>query len=446
MIKLPNLEKSANLIIELSHKKVVAKLVYTDYSISRHYVFSDIVTPARSTLSTAFFIEYLKNLEKLFDWQFFRNGSDQVMPLVNEGFGLDSLSFLVDSRVLNKKECIEIIRGVSNDISILFIDNTYIQDLLLGIGNRLGYDDVVLVDMGYSSTQMYRISRQEGSRRLDRPVVLNDHLFKHGRVGMENEWKVIDSVYTAKVRAFLSLETPLTRLSNVWSNYILGEKKGGESRVIKDLLRSFNTLQMLTLRNDNTDTFERIGSTKYSTLLLVTGDIVNQLNYADILLTLIDGLEINDVCDIALDTTSSVYTLGKVYANGIAKSGYLSEFNDFISRLDQILIPDVSKDGDRKRSIFTATVSDVNGNSKDVYALSNEITQILIDTDVDIQEIHGEFIKGSSLYSEFKYNLVIGKKKYNSVVIDSRYRPIVYGPDPKSNQIKMSNWVNATIT
>ncbi|KKR06321.1 MAG: hypothetical protein UT34_C0001G0361 [candidate division WS6 bacterium GW2011_GWF2_39_15] len=444
MIKLPNLEKSANLLVELSQTRIVAKLVYNDYTIARHYVRSDTLRINSSEITADFLVEYLNALEKYFDWEFFRNNSSEMMTFADEGFGLDSIIFILDTRAYPRKEYVEIIREVSKDISILQIDNGYVQDLLMGISEKLGYEDVVLVDLNLDNTYLYRLHREKRRRTLNESNV-HPYVFKHGKIELGNEWKVIDNINSPRLKAFLEIETNKTRLQNSWANYVLGDKGKSSVGSIKDLLRAYMALQLLTIRNDNKGSFDKIGENKYSTLVLVTGSITTSLQYSTMLLSLIDAMELTDVCDIAVDNTFSTYNLGKVYAGGVSKTGFLTHVEDFISRLDQIVIPDVANEGEKKRVLFTAKITNEKGDEKNVYALSNEITQIIVDRDVDIQEIKGEFIKGSSLYSEFKYGLIVGKRKYNSVIVDSRYRPIIYGPEPKDNHIKMSSWMNAPI-
>lgn len=444
MLKLPNLEKSAQLLVEVSHDRLVSKLVYTDYTIGRHYVHSDITSPIPDRITSSYLRTYLDALSKMWDWEFFRPHSDEVMPLASEGFGLDGLNFYVDGRYYNKKDLLETVRDVSKDISILNIDNNYIQDLLMGIANRLGYEDVLLLDLDLENTYIYRLRREMATRKLNEGNT-NGYTFVHGKVELGNDWRVIDVVTSPRVKAFLQYETPSQRLGNMWANYILGEKKFSNSPVVRDLVRSVSTLQTLTIRNDRKGEFDRIGDMKYGTLLLVTGDVISQLEFPELLLSIIDGLELNDSVDMVVDSNLSLYTLGKVYSDGIAKAGYLSEFNDFASRFDHLLLPDVAKTGERKRVIFSADIRDDRGGEKSVYALSDEISQILLDTESEAAEITGKFLKDSSLYSEFDYNLIFGKKKYKSIIIDSRYRPIVYGPDAKSNHIKMREWFNVSI-
>ncbi|HRI05420.1 MAG TPA: hypothetical protein PLV59_00485 [Candidatus Dojkabacteria bacterium] len=444
MLKLPNLEKSAQLLVEVSHDRLVSKLVYTDYTIGRHYVLSDSTSPLPLSLDSKFIRTYLDSLSKMWDWQLFRPHSDEVMPLANEGFGLDGLNFYIDGRYYNKKDMLETIRGVSKDISILSIDNNYIQDLLIGIANKLGYEDVLLLDVDLENTYIYRLRRDIVTRKLNE-THSGGYSFKHGKVELGNDWRVIDVVDSPRVKAFLQYETPSARLGNMWANYILGEKKFSSSPVLRDLVRSVSTLQTLTIRNDHKGDFDGVGDMKYSTLLLVTGDVISQLEFSELLLSVIDGLELNDSVDMVVDSTLSLYTLGKIYAEGIAKAGFLAEFADFASRYDHLLLPDVAKSGERKRVIFSADIRDDRGGEKSVYALSDEISQIVLSTDFEAAEITGKFIKDSSLYSEFDYNLILGKKKYKSIIIDSRYRPIVYGPDAKSNHIKMREWFNVSI-
>lgn len=444
MLKLPNLEKSAQLLVEVSHDRLVSKLVYTDYTIGRHYVHSDITSPIPDTLTSQYLRTYIDSLSKMWDWQFFRPHSDEIMPLAGEGFGIDGLNFYIDCRYYNKRDLLEIVRDVSKDISILNIDNNYIQDLLMGVANRLGYEDVVLLDLDLENTYIYRLRREIVARKLNEGN-LNVHKFYHGKVDLGNDWRVIDVVSSARVKAFLQYETPSKRLGNMWANYILGEKKFSNSPIVRDLVRSISTLQTLTIRNDHKGEFDRIGDMKYGTLLLVTGDVISQLEFPELLLAIIDGMELNDSVDLAVDGNLAIYTLGKAFADGIAKAGYLSDFNDTVSRYDHVLLPDVAKTGERKRVIFSADIRDDRGGEKSVYALSDEISQIVLDTESEAAEITGKFLKDSSLYSEFDYNLIFGKKKYKSIIIDSRYRPIVYGPDAKNNHIKMREWFNVSI-
>jgi hypothetical protein len=57
--------------------------------------------------------------------------------------------------------------------------------------------------------------------------------------------------------------------------------------------------------------------------------------------------------------------------------------------------------------------------------------------------LNGKFLN-AHLYDEEKYDISKSSAawSYDKVIVDGRSKPIVYGPEPKNNKLKMSAWVN----
>jgi len=53
---------------------------------------------------------------------------------------------------------------------------------------------------------------------------------------------------------------------------------------------------------------------------------------------------------------------------------------------------------------------------------------------------NGAYIRNSENKNSINFMSVPGKQKYDSLLIDARPKPVVYGPDVYSNRLKLQQW------
>ena len=80
------------------------------------------------------------------------------------------------------------------------------------------------------------------------------------------------------------------------------------------------------------------------------------------------------------------------------------------------------------------------------YALSPEFTFIQLPKHEDKLVVEMEFKKDivipNGVKSKVGFVSIPGKGDYDSILVDGRPRPIVYGPDVYTNRSKLSMWLN----
>jgi hypothetical protein len=337
---------------------------------------------------------------------------------------------------------ISALRDYSQDLTIRAAGQSYIKEVLNGVAEKLGYDDVLLIDLNLMDFTAYRLRKDLSKKNLATPIG-RGYLLSEGKVRWSSKPRLMEAIRNARLKAFLSIDAPARRVTNLWANYVLMQPSRTSSEPISDLIRAYITLQLLSITNDNGDKFSDVGQLVDGTAIILTGDLLNILPTNLLVMSLLDGLEIRGGTDIFVDRRSSIYTLGKNYAEGVRTTGFVAAAPDIFDEVYKVLIPEIEgKKGERK-VIFTGKVNSESGKESDIFAVAPEFSQVKLDFDDRRLSVAGNFIKGAYLdkYGE-KISFISNpeKIKYRSLIIDGRYKPVVYGPDPKSNRAKINEW------
>jgi hypothetical protein len=160
-------------------------------------------------------------------------------------------------------------------------------------------------------------------------------------------------------------------------------------------------------------------------------------------MSLLDGLEIRGGADIFIDRKGLVYTLGKNYAEGVRTTGFIASPPDIFEEVYKVLVPEIEGKKNERKVIFTGKVNSESGKESDIFAVSPEFSQVKLDFEKRRLNVEGNFIKGAYLDNHGERVSFISnpeKVMYKSLIIDGRYKPVVYGPDPKTNRAKINEW------
>jgi hypothetical protein len=441
-LKLPNLDKNAFLSIYIKNSDIYADLSYTDYNSGRNYILSDVTKLNNDKgliYSSTFWSEYFGGLRLRFNWEILRGS--EIVNMSAEGFGLSAISLYISGRKLETDKLITSIREISYDINIFKVTDEYINKMLDGISHKVGYEDIIYLNLDLLNFDIYRYTHAINANLLNMPLNSNSS-FTHSSIDWEKSEHLIDNVKNSKLRAFFSTQANEDKITNTWANFTNSQFSELGNPLMQDIIRSYITIQLLTLLNENGKKYENIGSQRNSTLIVVTGNLIPVLGMNKLKIALLDGLELRGDIDIIFDTNSSFIRRAKSVVEGIENTEFIVSVNDIINNVSKIVISEGNNSGNRK-VIFTGKHESALIGEKDVYAFSNEITTIPLNNNKEI--LTGRFVQGSFWGEKFQTFEIFSDPKtvsYKELIIDGRSKPVIYGPDSRSNLYKLNAWIN----
>jgi hypothetical protein len=144
-----------------------------------------------------------------------------------------------------------------------------------------------------------------------------------------------------------------------------------------------------------------------------------------------------------IDRESRVFTLGKNYSEGIRTTGFIASPPDIFTEVYRVLVPEIDGRKGERKVILTGRVSSESGKESEIFAVAPEFTQVKLDFEMKRLNVEADLIKGAYL-DEYGERITFvsnpDKVRYTSLIVDGRYKPVVYGPDPKTNRAKISEW------
>ncbi|HVX92488.1 MAG TPA: hypothetical protein VHA74_00030 [Candidatus Dojkabacteria bacterium] len=441
-MNLPNLEQNAYLVIYLKDTFVKANLIYHDFNISRHYVLEDTVDGiTKDDINNPhFWSEYIEQLQTLWNWQLFDKGFHHITKFSGEGTGINGAEIIVDERFWEIHKVIETVRTFTLGLPVTPISNASIKDFTSSFQRKYGYEDVMLLDLNFFSIWAYRLAKSQQGIKLVRPH--NELEYFSGKVVWTEKDKFIKSVLSPKLKAFLTEEINNEKLADLVANYTYDYTSSIVRNSLKDILRAVLTIEILTLRNDNQGKFDNFGLNSTKNALILTGGLLSNLKLRPLLVAILDGLEVLGDIDIFINTSNDLVPLGNTYINGSIKSKYILSFDDIFKKSIKLIAPNVGKANKERKVIFDANVNVENGENEKHFAFAQEISEINLPKNIRYM-LNGKFIN-ANLYDEEKYEISKSSStwSYDKLVVDGRSKPIVYGPEPKNNKLRMSAWVN----
>jgi len=448
MSKLPLLEKNAYLSLVIKDNGLWAHLAYTDHNARREYILEDFTDlhPLRHRLdddvfTKEFWYDYFDNLERVFNWDIVDRDKNSIFTFrqfKNEGDGVNGIRVQIDDNQEFFDKIFASIRNFSKDISLRVVDDRYMQETLEELIDKGEYEDIMYVDVDLMDFSIFRIKKiYDKKEKVDRKV------FSRAKISWKNDLSLIDSVKDSRFKAFLATDLNQKEVFNYWSNFVLNRVLSSEDPNILDILRSYSTIQNHSLFRDNKEKLEGFGVSGKESCLIISGYIPQVLGKSKTLLTLIDGLELEGSFDCTWDLDMRLLSYGKSYVNATKSVDVILTSKVMHPSFTKIVIPR-HKFTTSNKVIFSGKIESLEQEESEILAISCKFNYI----DLPDQE---KFVMSGVLKDGFKVppekgagiDLVSSKegKRYESVLIDVRPRPIVYGPDSYSNKSKLQNWM-----
>jgi hypothetical protein len=448
MSKLPLLEKNAYLSLVIKDNGLWAHLAYTDHNARREYILEDFTDlhPLRHRLdddvfTKEFWYDYFDNLERVFNWDIVDRDKNSIFTFrqfKNEGDGVNGIRVQIDDNQEFFDKIFASIRNFSKDISLRVVDDRYMQETLEELIDKGEYEDIMYVDVDLMDFSIFRIKKiYDKKEKVDRKV------FSRAKISWKNDLSLIDSVKDSRFKAFLATDLNQKEVFNYWSNFVFNRVLSSEDPNILDILRSYSTIQNHSLFRDNKEKLEGFGVSGKESCLIISGYIPQVLGKSKTLLTLIDGLELEGSFDCTWDLDMRLLSYGKSYVNATKSVDVILTSKVMHPSFTKIVIPR-HKFTTSNKVIFSGKIESLEQEESEILAISCKFNYI----DLPDQE---KFVMSGVLKDGFKVppekgagvDLVSSKegKRYESVLIDVRPRPIVYGPDSYSNKSKLQNWM-----
>ncbi len=446
MSTLPMLEKNSYLSLVISDNNIWAHLAYTDHNANREYILSDFtdLNPLKQRLDDDFFTknfwyEYFDNLEKVFNWNIVDRSGFGIFSFrkyEEEGDGISGIRVLMDENQKFFNKIITSLRTFSNDIALRMIDDAYVNGLVEGIASKLGYDDLLFLDLDLKDFKIYRAFKDQKTGKME---------ISKSKISWSNEYGVIDSIRDARFKAFLATDIPSKDMLNYWGNFVLNRVVFSEDPSTLDMLRAYTTAQLHSIYQDNKEKLQAFG-TQGNSGMIVTGTVPFLLGKEKFLLSVIDGFEVSGVFDTYFDTERRVLSYGKSYISGPSSTDVVLTRKEILACATKVFVPEIKVSRNRNKVVLSGYTDSLEGEKQDIFALSPEFTYIPLPLHRDNLVIEGEFKNGAYIRNterkeEFSFISVPNKLRYDSVIVDARPKPIVYGPDVYSNKLKLQQWL-----
>jgi hypothetical protein len=453
MSKLPLLEKNAYLSVVIKDDGVWSHLAYTDHNANREYILSDFTDlhPLRYRLdddvfSRDFWFEYFENLEKVFNWEIVDRDKNAIFTFnrfKSEGEGISGIRMQIDDNQRFFDKIFASVRAFSRDIALRVINDEYMEKILGGLIDKSEYEDIMYVDMDLVDFTIFR-----GKKVYDRKNKKSKKQFSRAKISWKDSLSLIDSTKDSRFKAFLATDIGEKEKFNYWSNFVFNRVFTSEDPNLIDILRSYCTIQNHSLFRDNKEKLEGFGVTKKESCLLVSGYIPRVLGKDKSMLTLIDGLELKGTFDCCWDLDLGLLSYGRSYIEGVDSTDVILTVGEVLSDFTKVVLPQVKSQKTSKSSkkiIFEGKTNSLTEGESEIFAFSSKYSYIDIPPHKDEMVVEGRFKEGAYLYpgkdQTVGFVSVPDKKKYESLLIDARPRPIVYGPDSYSNKLKLDSWM-----
>jgi hypothetical protein len=449
MSKLPLLEKNAYLSIVIKDDGVWSHLAYTDHNANREYILTDFTDlhPLRYRLdddvfTKDFWFQYFENLEKVFNWDIVDRNKNAIFAFrqfKNQGDGLTGMRIQIDDNQRFFDKIFASIRDFSKDISLRVVDDEYMHKILEGLVEKTEYDDIIYVDMDLMDFSVFRVKKIYDKRSKEEKKI-----FSRSKISWKDSMSLIDSVKDSRFKAFLATDLSTKEIFNYWSNFVCNRVFSSEDPNLIDILRSYCTIQNHSLFRDNKEKLEGFGVSGKESCVIVSGYIPRVLGKSKSMLTLIDGLELEGMFDCCWDLDMRLLSYGRSYIDGVNSTDIILTRDIVLSAFTKVLLPRIKSSKSSNKVIFSGTTQSLGGGKNEIYALSSKYSHIDMPPHEDKLVVEGTFKEGSYVYPYKDFTLgfvsTADGKRYESLLIDARPRPVVYGPDSYSNKLKLQNW------
>ena len=454
MDTLPILKKNAYLTLLIKDNHIFANLAYTDFVAQKTYMLSDTtdLSPLKFRMddivfNREFWFEYFNSLEKALGWDFVDRQWQGVFKIVNfqdEGEGVSGMKVLVDDNQPFFNEIYSSLKEFSKDIALRVVDDKYMKGIIEGLRDRLGYEDILWIDIDLSHFTVYRARDRVSSSGIFSKEKKKEKEFSTSKISWSSEIGLIDSIKSSKLQAFLSLESNSDNVIDRWANFVAQTPDYISDPNVQDILRSFVTIQNLSMFESNREKFDSFG--RKNSAIFLTGKLAKIMEKRNLLFSLIDGFELEGIFDIFLDSENRVVSYGKNLIEGSQSEDILVIKGDVLPSVCKVVIPQISVSKGKNKIVFSGSIVSQDFEKIDIYAINPNLEIFNIPYKANKVVVEGELKNGAVLthYTNTDISFISAHEGilYDSLVLDCRIRPVVYGPKPKDNKIKLQNWSN----
>lgn len=436
---LPILQKNAYLSVLIKDNGLYANLAYTDYSTDTVYILHDYtdIYPLNRKLDdhifgVSFWEEYFNALEEKWDWDIVERDENiffKFLDFQEEFTGVTGVKILIDDNQKFFRNIYDSLKDFSNNIAIRVVDDTYVKEFLGLISGKLQYDDILLLDLDLPEFSVYRYRKGE---------------FSKGMISWNTDTALIDSVKNSKINALMSAEISADEMMNKFANFVLRPHRLINDPVLADMLRSFCTVQNLTIYNENKKKLFGVGWQEKETAVFVTGRLMESMPFEDVLLSVIDGFELLGDFDLYIDRKGLVYSYGRSMSLGEKSYDVILSRHEVLPKAVKVYLPELHPRKSKNKVVFQGSFFSIDLDREDVFSINPEISVFKIPQTDEKVVFEGKFVNNAKAVSENdpKLSFVSSREStlYDRVVVDARIKPVVYGPDVYANRNKLKEW------
>jgi len=451
--KLPLLSQNAYLSVFISQKYIYAHLAYTYYDTNSSYILKDISRLPISTRNinlNEFWLDYFTNLENKWGWEILsakKVSSDKfanhLKSFEDEGVGLRGCSFKISRDNTNSKEWIDSLREFSLDLKVSTVNKLSEKKIFGEIAYRLGYQDCIFLNLSVQSLKMYRFEENESVSRGIGKVGSDVYDVSEAIYKWKDEEKIMEVVKGEKYLAFLKQYLNENFRYNIWANFLSKPTLYTQSATFKDFVRAYLTLQLLSISQIQNQICSDFGLKKPKNLICLTGEIIGIPEFRDLLVSIIDGFEIQGNFDFYVDYESLIYTFGSSFSKGKNAEDVIFTKDNFLPNFTKVFIPELEIKKGRRKLVFEGLLKELDKESGlNINVMSSEFTDIKIDKAYN-SIFEGRLSKSAFIehYSkDIAFECFAEGITWERVVFDCRFKPVMYGPGPRENENKFKSW------
>lgn len=168
------------------------------------------------------------------------------------------------------------------------------------------------------------------------------------------------------------------------------------------------------------------------------------MSMQDNLLSLIDGFELLGSFDLYIDKEGMLYSYGRSMALGQKAYDVILGRHEVLPKAKRVYLPELNEKKSKNKVVFQGYMESLGFERQEVFSINPEISMFKIPDTKEKVIFEGKFVNGAQTVDgdESRLSFVSSSESvlYDMVIVDSRIKPIVYGPDKYTNRNKMRSW------
>lgn len=436
----------------MTKEGLFSTLAYSHYDIGRKYVLTDhsYIDISKDDLGDVnFWVEYFTGLETKFGWDFVTGsanklGISRIVEFEDEGVGIAGIRFAISDQIQKRGQIVGALRDYLPTIGIDIIDQVKKVNSLWALNQKLGYEDTIHIDLNLSRFEIFRITKFGIFEKKTPESKKVEFTMQHSKINWNSDHALMEALKDARFRAFSGVDLEASNGYNTWANYVLRPVYRNKDKNIEDILRAFVSVQLLSIFNSNASQFKNFGVKGKPVSVIVSGELTNSMDFKSLIVAILDGLQLRGTFDLILDKQMLIANLGAGYAQGVNNKEFIVSNEQVIRKVTRVFAPEIPGKGNERKVIFDGTMTNEISGSEGVYALTPSILYKDFPRNNKRTVFDGKFVKGAYVEGMVGDVSILNEAEsiVDSVLIDARFKPVIYGPDYNSNKDKLKVWFN----